>query len=55
MEDITFLSDQRDPKRRRMLLAERDSEYYDTVGKTYLRDTRGGRMNSKSPENNNND
>ena len=39
LEDINFLSDQRDPKRRKMLVAERDLEYDETVGDKYLRDT----------------
>ena len=51
VEDITFLFDQRDPQRRKMLLAERDQEYDDGVRDKYLRDTRGTRV---TRDNNNN-
>ena len=51
MEDNTFLFDQSDQQRRKMLLAERDQEYDDGVRDKYLRDTRGTRVTG---DNNNN-
>ena len=54
VEDISFLSDQRDPERRKMLLAERDQEYDKGVTDKYMRDTRDGRMTVTTSINNNN-
>jgi hypothetical protein len=52
LEDINFLSDQRDPKRRKMLVAERDLEYNETVGDKYLKETRPERIKSKNNKKN---